>query len=876
MTENEAKTKLTPEQQSTVLYWPTKAKIPIITCYSRTKSVDIKNWPNIDFSQVDFDANLAAGEYDNGIALVLGKTLCGSYYSFALDFDGLDAVLEWFGNWEQVLSASQKTRIEWHQDKSRIHYIFLAKRPIANRKINIKDSKLEVRCEKLLLFASPSIHEGGNPYTPMGTTEIAILDEKQLLSLEAKIDSLSQGYMSDENKQQYITWLEDPSTIIEEGGRHDVNKTLGCSFFYRYNNGWKDLTDDQRHDRLQKWNLKHCVPPLPQKELNDIWKWIVDCHRKNRDEQHEQLDDKRRKSVEEVKLDDNIRQELEGNVFYITTNKPLKLTIAYNSTKMLIEASVKTYENELFGKDGNKLTQKINVLNQNKLYLTCIPVSIIKHRNPLSFLETATKYTITFVDSVGNRFTFRHKTLSEIVAALKDDGYAQSDGLEGALGRMILAFAKNGKLVENYDMEYTGFFFDEAAKKIIASNLEIKDKIQIDDLKEALKVVEEAAAKYFTNPDRLDLLATSIAWGMIAPISFVFKSNSVYYLVWLHFWGSPNATKSKTGMIVLAIDGHHKDERFIRNISNIDTIARLGEEIGKTTFPKLVDEVDLNDEKYRTLINQMKSAISSKILRSKFRPNGISATDIPALSPLILTSNAPPPLEDSAYMKRINDRYFDKSESKKENDPEAISFRQFLATELDKLHLLGDFRNWYVMNNQHEVLSSVQQEKMTLLDLGTKILAAAYEYAGIQMPDWLKTRRLPQNQMESSFVDNKVAIKNAFETLININLKNFNKHDIFEESHIKETVSNRVANLLDGRKLPYMKRSRSDGNQVIINTGILAELYKYGITRDQLPNLKALADVMNAVYSRDENGMIIKITMDQISNYFDEVAGDDK
>jgi hypothetical protein len=58
--------------------------------------------------------------------------------------------------------------------------------------------------------------------------------------------------------------------------------------------------------------------------------------------------------------------------------------------------------------------------------------------------------------------------------------------------------------------------------------------------------------------------------------------------------------------------------------------------------------------------------------------------------------------------------------------------------------------------------------------------------------------------MESSFVDTIVAIKNAFETLIIVNLKNFNKPDVFEESHIKELVTNRVANLLDGRKLPYM------------------------------------------------------------------------
>lgn len=115
-----------------------------------------------------------------------------------------------------------------------------------------------------------------------------------------------------------------------------------------------------------------------------------------------------------------------------------------------------------------------------------------------------------------------------------------------------------------------------------------------------------------------------------------------------------------------------------------------------------------------------------------------------------------------------------------------------------------------------------------------------------------------------------VAINNAFETLINVNLKNFNKVDIFEESDIKQSVTNRVANLLDGRKLPYIKRSRSDDNKVLINTGILAELYKYGVTR---PNLKALADVMGAEYSRNDNG-VVKDTMAQISEYFDSTKED--
>jgi hypothetical protein len=110
MTEEATATRLTPEQQATVRQWYMDAKIPIIPCDSGNKGFNFEGWPTFDFSQVDFDAKLAAGEYDNGIALVLGKTLpgCPYPYCFALDFDGEYAVMEFFGSWENVLSLSKK------------------------------------------------------------------------------------------------------------------------------------------------------------------------------------------------------------------------------------------------------------------------------------------------------------------------------------------------------------------------------------------------------------------------------------------------------------------------------------------------------------------------------------------------------------------------------------------------------------------------------------------------------------------------------------------------------------------------------------------------------------------------------------------------
>jgi hypothetical protein len=297
-----------------------------------------------------------------------------------------------------------RTRVEWHQDKGRIHYIFLSKRLIANRKIQIKGSKLEVRCENQLLFASPSIHPDGNPWSVLGTIVIAVLDEMQLLSLEAKIDSLSQGYMSDENKQSYITWLEDHSTIIEEGSRHDANKLLGCSCYYRYRDGWKDLTDDQRFDKLQRWNLKHCVPPLPEKEFNDIWKWIVAHHRKQRDKEYQE-----RRDATAV-IDDPLN--MPGCVSYQINSIPDKYVLGTPDNKL-----VEVERKQTTDARSNMVT---SYLVTNKTFTACKPVRIIKHKNPLSFLELQQRYTIEFRGSEqSGNFTIKHKTLSEIVGAKK-------------------------------------------------------------------------------------------------------------------------------------------------------------------------------------------------------------------------------------------------------------------------------------------------------------------------------------------------------------------------------------------------------------------------------------------------------------------------
>jgi hypothetical protein len=182
------------------------AGIPIFPADTKNKEIHLNGWSEKDFSKIDFTAECDSGKYDNGLAIRTGKTISGKHNLIAIDFDGINAVLAWFGSWEQVLEVAKRTRIEWHGDKWRLHMFLLASRPIKNKRIRIKGTLLEVKCERQALFVSPSIHKDGNPYSAMDTGEIAILNENQLLQLESKIDSLSgnEGYISDDNKHEKL------------------------------------------------------------------------------------------------------------------------------------------------------------------------------------------------------------------------------------------------------------------------------------------------------------------------------------------------------------------------------------------------------------------------------------------------------------------------------------------------------------------------------------------------------------------------------------------------------------------------------------------------------------------------------------------------
>ena len=90
-----------------------------------------------------------------------------------------------------------------------------------------------------------------------------------------------------------------------------------------------------------------------------------------------------------------------------------------------------------------------------------------------------------------------------------------------------------------------------------------------------------------------------------------------------------------------------------------------------------------------------------------------------------------------------------------------------------------------------------------------------------------------------------------------------------EQLRIPDDISGRLIKLAQSNILPHIKAV--GGFKIIIRRGILTELYNHGITRDQCPNLPALAEYMKADYKVSQGYRVISADKAKLSKYFDEI-----
>jgi hypothetical protein len=387
-------------------------------------------------------------------------------------------------------------------------------------------------------------------------------------------------------------------------------------------------------------------------------------------------------------LSEGVRIELGENHWQIISYCPLQFVIAHKDLKRIVHAYVDSAKTELNDTSGDIITKEYERLNIQRVTLEAIPITVIRESSPLgfAFASQGYKYTITFDTNGYNKrpFTIKSKTIDEIFSELKQMSLvSESRGAQDDLSKIIMSFDKTNSTIISEDLQTPGFYYMDGKLKAYHITKDGKESNVLpkqpttSEIRNCIDVIEKLVINY----KRKEIIPTVLKWGIAAPFDFALKqyTDDMVFLPWLYPYGWTRTGKTTLGLIVLVIWRQAHDSTHKMSFSKLDTEARFGNVISKTTFPKVANEVGtLGDERHRGLLEMFKNAIETRIARGKYFQK-VNYADIPSLSPCVLTGNPKPP-NDSGFQSRIIPIVFTKGD--KHSEEERQKFVSFFIKEV--------------------------------------------------------------------------------------------------------------------------------------------------------------------------------------------------
>ena len=324
-------------------------------------------------------------------------------------------------------------------------------------------------------------------------------------------------------------------------------------------------------------------------------------------------------------------------------------------------------------------------------------------------------------------------TVEEIVDRLRAEGLVRHRNLAYDVVSTVLdGYIKKGKAIIKTEIESPGFY--EIEGKITPVRVEVK-KPDIEELRESLQLLNELAEKWFS-PNK-DKFSTIIKWGVISPFSYIYKQRGLW-LKWLYLYGASGTGKTTLGEIVLSLWGLGSSN--IKSGANIDSPARLGHVLSQSTYPVLVNEPGSAISKDE-IVEIIKSAIESTVARGKYIRG--SYVEIPALAPIIFTSNKVLP-KDDALMRRLLILQFTYGERIPQE--RAKEFEISVKPRLSKLKAIGDYAAYLVINNKDILTEDWEKAAVTILE-------NAFKEAGLETPRWLYEKYKTEDDIYGDMVE---------------------------------------------------------------------------------------------------------------------------
>ncbi len=490
-----------------------------------------------------------------------------------------------------------------------------------------------------------------------------------------------------------------------------------------------------------------------------------------------------------------------------------------------------------------------------KIVAEVCPVKVIVYEDPLGGL---TKFEIEFQGF--RNLTIGPAELDIILSRLQAEGVVKhSRLLRDALSSIITAFIRKGKAEIRRELEKPGFYYIDGQIKAVKWQPEDFSK---EDLVKSLKLLDELRTKWYRKAG--ERFTTMIKWGLIAPFAYAIKQ--IRGTVVVHFpdmvaYGARDTGKTTIGaQIVLSIWNPPEEGRIVRGGGEADTKAKHGRLRSLTTFPVVVNEVEgiFNN---KDLLEDYKNAVENRFVRGR-HAHGVYV-EIPSLAPFFMTMNAHLPL-DEAVRKRFFGIHF--SHSDRISKEEMERFKEDVLPRLEDLRFLGYFVFSKISENPERLKENWQS-------LATELLREAFEFAGLEVPEWVNEFYEGESEEELNETINEEIRARLLEDINNEYSKHISKIEIYAKNLADiESINDieiRLRALLEKEFLPWAF-ARED--EIIITTFVMKILKDLNID-----SLKSLAERFGWRYCdvRISKNRVVKAIRLPISEFIEFLKGED-
>ena len=493
-----------------------------------------------------------------------------------------------------------------------------------------------------------------------------------------------------------------------------------------------------------------------------------------------------------------VGRELNRAIIPYDTNKIYKLQTGSNKYIVMDYRKNEVTTQTIEWKKGNEVADYTRVL-------LCYPLKITIHDNPIS--EAGRTFSIEWKTIEGGHFHTKDMNIVEMEQYLVEHGYVLSRyQLKEVLPGIIQIAIENDLAIMKTDIETPGFYYNNETKSLTIVEFELNDT-DINKMNMALDLIEDLR-NYFIGEE--GKLATTLKHAMIVPFGFAKKQmglpleNLIPYMFHFGKGGSGKTTLARIGTYFY---GEPDSETDIGG-SEFDTVPRIGAQISKSTFGKIINE-PVGVFNCKSCTETLKTCVERTNARRRYEGRNLAI--ILALSTLSFTSNSPLPNVEGLTRRFVQLMY---THSEKKTDDKKREFMEHFQMDSPQnclfhhLKYLADF----VVN---EIQEDVELLRLPWQELSNELIKRAYAKCERECPDWLLT--FAESVTPEDLDDEEIEYLRMF-FIEEINKHNksikvysaedgypIKYHDYFTDS-VKNSNDfyERVFNIINERLIPYM------------------------------------------------------------------------